>query len=612
MSNVWNYFSKVKDPITGKTTHGKCNSCSKDITNNGTSSLRTHAKTHGIVISSEKNSHSTATTTLIEIVQPSITNYFPPINKDSLDALLAKLCAKRGLSFSVVASEEIADLVSKAGYEKMPRSPNTIKRRVMSFAEIVKDSYVYEISNELKNARFLSVGFDEWTSMANERYMNVILYSPDKSWNLGLIRVKGKTNATLLTNDLKTKLAMFNVSISNLICIMSDGAAINKRMSQDADMIQQECLSHGVQLAVKKTFYNNGKDVENESDNSDSEDDDPPDDELGLMAWEEISSEKPNFKELNINEVVKKVRQLVRYFNKSPVRNDHLSEIIKANFSNSKKLIRDSVTRWNSLNHMLTRFYKLRESINEVLPILLNKKTILTFSEDEYLLIGSIIETLTPVEQCVQSLCREDCTLYEAHLSIEVALDELSELNSFFAINLKKFMIEKLSSRFSNLYYLQVYLEDSTLVNSPKYFKSMPDKDTIFTNLFSVFCEINKEDIMCNDSIGSGNEPNQSENQKSTKSSFYEKIAEKKSKSKLSQKSPENQLVEQLRMYEQTGSLGNQLKKILDCTKSVRPTTTDCERTFSVAGFFCNKLRSRLGSETLSNLVILKSFFNQS
>ena len=42
---------------------------------------------------------------------------------------------------------------------------------------------------------------------------------------------------------------------------------------------------------------------------------------------------------------------------------------------------------------------------------------------------------------------------------------------------------------------------------------------------------------------------------------------------------------------------------------TIRPTSVDAERAFSIAGYFCNKLRSRLSDESLSMLCFLKSYF---
>lgn len=288
MSSVWQYFTKIKDPDSGKVTHGKCNQCPSKITSNGTSSMKAHLKKHGIAITLGKNVSSTSLSTTIEVVQPTINSYFSTVNNDSLCARLAKLCAKRGLSFSTVASEEMVELMELAGFEQVPKSPNTVKKRVSGFAKEVKNSYKNEIASELKNVKVLSVGIDEWTSRGNNRFMNVILFSDNKLWNLGLIKIHGKTSGKLSANDLVSKLNEFNVSVFNLICLMTDGAAINKCIATEINLIQQECLAHGAQLAVKKALYSNSNDEEYESDSESEDEDEVEPDELGFLAFEEV------------------------------------------------------------------------------------------------------------------------------------------------------------------------------------------------------------------------------------------------------------------------------------------------------------------------------------
>ena len=73
------------------------------------------------------------------------------------------------------------------------------------------------------------------------------------------------------------------------------------------------------------------------------------------------------------------------------------------------------------------------------------------------------------------------------------------------------------------------------------------------------------------------------------------------------------QLDKELKMIE--GNLGkrtNNLEQLYQALITIKPTSVDCERVFSVAGNFCTKIRSKLGAETLSNLVFLKYYFMHS
>lgn len=604
MSAIWKYFDPIKDD-NGTTVAGKCKipSCQKVLKYNGTSSMRNHVtKVHKLSITSEKGNSNILTTT-IELVQPAITENFPPLNHESLNATIARLCAQDGLTFLVLAtSKTIRKLIKDGGYENLPESPNTINNCVKEFSKEVIELYKNEISKELQSISLLAVSFDEWTSINNKRYMNVILHSANKQWNLGLVRIEGKTNASLSNSQLLSQLEKFDVSFSNLICMMSDGAAINGCMAKEVHLIQQECLAHGVQLAVKKALYSE-KDSEKESDSSEDE----LQDELGLLAFENaFPNFTPRFNQPEISSAITKVRNIVKYFRKSPVRNDALKSRIKEDIQKVKNLILDSRTRWSSLNKMLTRYYEVREPITYILHVL--NKNELAISTEEQQTIHSIISALTPIEQCVNSLCRKECTLYEAHLSIEVALDELNESNTELAVELHNLIIQKLSSRFSKIYFVQLYLEDKLLIENPKYFLAMPSKRM----LLKTMKEIIKKASLLEESESSFDSQNDTNfaSQTSSESSFYDKVEAKKNQPNNTKGTVEQRLIEEVNLYEESNYKGVLLQKVLAITKTVSPTTTDCERAFSVAGYFCNKIRSRMSDETLSTLCLLKSYFN--
>ncbi|KAH9398880.1 hypothetical protein TYRP_018265 [Tyrophagus putrescentiae] len=376
--------------------------------------MRNHVtKVHKLSITSEKGNSNILTTT-IELVQPAITEYFPPLNHESLNATIARLCAQDGLTFLVLAtSKTIRKLIKDGGYENLPESPNTINNCVKEFSK------------------------------------------------------------------------------------------------------EQECLAHGVQLAVKKALYSE-KDSEKESDSSEDE----LQDELGLLAFENaFPNFTPRFNQPEISSAITKVRNIVKYFRKSPVRNDALKSRIKEDIQKVKNLILDSRTRWSSLNKMLTRYYKVREPITYILHVL--NKNELAISTEEQQTIHSIISALTPIEQCVNSLCRKECTLYEAHLSIEVALDELNESNTELAVELHNLIIQKLSSRFSKIYFVQLYLEDKLLIENPKCFLAMPSKRM----LLKTMKEIIKKASLLEESESSFDSQNDTNfaSQTSSESSFYDK-----------------------------------------------------------------------------------------
>lgn len=54
---------------------------------------------------------------------------------------------------------------------------------------------------------------------------------------------------------------------------------------------------------------------------------------------------------------------------------------------------------------------------------------------------------------------------------------------------------------------------------------------------------------------------------------------------------------------------GFHLQLAYDILMTIPPTSVESERTFSIAGILCNKIRSSLGDNTLDQLVFLRYFF---
>ena len=57
------------------------------------------------------------------------------------------------------------------------------------------------------------------------------------------------------------------------------------------------------------------------------------------------------------------------------------------------------------------------------------------------------------------------------------------------------------------------------------------------------------------------------------------------------------------------GKRTDHLQKLYDALLSIKPTSTDVERVFSVSASFCTKIRSRLSDKSLNALVFLKFFY---
>lgn len=62
-------------------------------------------------------------------------------------------------------------------------------------------------------------------------------------------------------------------------------------------------------------------------------------------------------------------------------------------------------------------------------------------------------------------------------------------------------------------------------------------------------------------------------------------------------------------VLEANGEKSQRLEKLYLAAKSIKPTSTDCEQAFSIAGSFKTKIRNRLTPKMLNILVWLKYYF---
>ena len=616
-SSVWSHFEKVKDGK--KTTHGRCNKCKKLLLAN-TFGLKSHLKTaHGIDLSE--------TATLPESkIQPEITEFFPKLQHNTLQATLASLVVEDSITFySLSKSKKISSWIAKDGLGVVPKSPNTIREYVLNFANEVKEQYKVEINQAKLDCGKLSLAFDEWTSNRNRRYLNLLIYNDSRFWNLGLIRILGKTNAHLLSLKIEERLLEFDFSFSDFAAIISDGAPINLCVARETGLFQQLCIAHGVQLAVEETLYSKSvskttiEHVENSSDDE-SDEEEENSDELGTLAFDDQNVfETFHFKDDNFKNLINKVRKTVKLFRKSPVQNDDLQVYVKEEINKVKQLTLDSKTRWNSLIAMLKRFFELRKSIQLCLLESENNNFELMFSTEEYNQIESIIETLSPLEELVKVVCKSNTSLYEAYLAIDITLDKLSSTQTKLSKELKKSLIEKLRPRFSDLFLLQVYFENMHILNSSKFFdfqaKSSEFKSKLYDTIYKLLNQgqlstLNKEmssGEVLNDELGQllAN----SSSSTASSQSLSDLIKARKAKSSKSMQL-DDALAKEINHFEQAENLGPLLSNALRITKTLRPTTIDSERAFSVAGSICTKVRSSFKDNTLDNLCILKGYFN--
>jgi len=633
-TSVWYYFLREKSCGVAK-----CNKCGKEIKASGgsTSGLHTHLRTSHQINLLKRNafeatsSSSTAgavTTSEIKLFESrnKITTYFlKNEDDDTLPHVLAKLTSTDGLPFRVfTTSTELRKSLTARGFE-VPKSPETIRQIVMKYATKITISMTRELSElQQKGCRF-SLTFDEWTSVKNKRYLNINLHSRNKCWNFGLIRVNGSLPADACIKLISNKLKEYNLKFDrDIVCITTDGASVMKKIGQLIGIRQQLCLAHGIQLAVVDVLYKRRVAettivdhlyVENSDDEIIDENDD--EDFAGFCILQ--SSSNSNEVTNNLLPLINKVRNVVKIFKRSPIKNEILQVYVKAAFGKEFTLILDNKTRWNSLLFMLERFYKLKNLIQKSL-IDINSPIVFTDSEFELLL--QIVSTLLPVKLAVEALCRRDANLLTADVTLTFMLQNLGE--GSLSNEMRLSLIHRIKERRTNLSYLVQYLHKgdraTNNLGSDIIFDRFNKTDLVnfIVDLIQRISSITNEDIALtvenNDfevTITNEDEHLSLTLQERLEMAINDEI---KIKSTPKKTNSNNNLAKMIRkemsIFEAEGTRGTNLQFAYDCLLTIPPTSVESERVFSSSGIICTNIRSSLNDDTLNSLCFLRSYFN--
>lgn len=386
--------------------------------------------------------------------------YFAPREKKTLSFVVAKMVALDGLTFRVFeTSDELRESLKARGF-KIPKTAKSYKQMVIKFSKEVRRKQNSELQElVLKGERFC-LTFDEWTSLRNRRYLNLILHGRDsKIWNLGLVRIRRKATSERLLSLVEKRLKKFNINVDNhIICVMTDGCPTMTKIGKLCPTLQQLCYAHGIQLAVIDVLYakdktSAAKDKENQSD-SDSDDDgagyededegqyeddeeldnegelDESADEDDDKSDGEYDDKSDDYDEENCAELsqdfkplINKVRTIVKMFKRSPKKNEILQRYVKPDFKHEMVLLLDTKTRWSSLAKMLRRFYDLRNCIKKSL-VDINPK--ISIEESDFELVSDIVSSLEPIQAAVEALCRRDANLITADATLIFTLKTIS------------------------------------------------------------------------------------------------------------------------------------------------------------------------------------------
>ncbi|XP_061720920.1 uncharacterized protein LOC133527772 [Cydia pomonella] len=662
-NSAWKHFLRSVDGLKAK-----CKMCAKILKNSrSTTPLHNHLKLHGVNLkkSSENATASTSTTSQSqrtistgetsesEAAEPpkkktKLTHFFKI--EDCMEVHVSKLAALDGLSFNVICTSiTIRKLFLKSGYS-LPKSPHTIKRIIVSQSAELKLALKQQLNKMKIEGSSFSVSLDEWTSSSqNTRYMNLNLHSPklpsEGYKNLGLLQIKNKGTAENLYNMLEKQLNDFDLQLSDIVCIISDGAKVMCALGRRTTGFHQLCLAHGIQLAIFDVLYKknttatpaaetySGSDVEASTTIDDSEGDSDFDREYSIEIEEEeglcIEQTRPSPMQLvdNYKTLINKVRSVVKLLKKSPTKSD----ILYRNAEDEKKnvhLILDCKTRWSSLADMVTRFILLKQSI---LKSLIDIKSQITFSEDEFQQLNEIADSLNMIKTTVESICQRDANLLTAEIAMKFMIQKLSENHNQLSMKLVKALKERIAERrLSDVSGTLKYLHNPTNFYREglgEYPFENPMNDRVkeiiiklnsrqtqhqeITELQSPEPDNTETEPIPGTSTGSTAMPSNYTIKDQLQAEINRALSAGASTSsqETSDLDLNTKINVEMALYDSGGQRSDSLERAYNSLRTIPPTSVEAERVFSAAGYLCNHLRSKMKEDSIDALSFLRSHY---
>lgn len=291
-------------------------------------------------------------------------------------------------------------------------------------------------------------------------------------------------------------------------------------------------------------------------------------------------------------------------FKNSPFKTTCLEKYVKEEFGKEIHLIYDVKTRWNSMVGMIQSFLKIKNAI---------KKTLIDidcghlWKEEHVPTLNKLIEVLNPIKDAVEALSRRDSNLLVADAIINALYEQLLSINTSLSQQMVSTIKEKINERRNlKILYTINYLKSagSYTVNSDISKMSLKIyAESLYKRLFNNLTEEESTDC-CEE------ESTLLETSECFKTKLQNAIDNAKADPIKAKANSGNIFKKELSLFEATNIRTRNLNNLYNALLTIKPTSVESERVFSVAGNFATRNRNRMSSELLNSLTILKSYFN--
>lgn len=398
---------------------------------------------------------------------------------------------------------------------------------------------------------------------------------------------------------------------SDIIAATGDGASVMISFGKKAPFEYITCLNHSINLAVLEVIF-----PKKEEQSGDSEIDDEADELDQVHALEET-----------FHSTVSKMRAIIKFFRKSPVKNSYLQAELERQSRKQLELIMFTKTRWNSLVMSGKRFLELLPAVLVTISELGNSlswddanTTILTvsfFSNIQSIIeltvfiekLQNLIEVLEPALIATEALSKDSINILEGEFIIESLANQTEKLNSPVGENFSKILIAKLNQRRNTeVTSLALYLLNQQSLKSTS---SYPFKLASKSSTQQLGSKLLERLFETSNDTSTAEDESSDEQEEEFRDIIKKNIADrwKKGSQKGSKAENTNVVQKDFRFYEQHQQKSPLLEKLFQSLCSIPPTSTQSERNFSLSGNFVTKLRSRLTPEHVDILCFLKSYF---
>lgn len=615
--SIWTYFSKEKGAEKAKCL--KCQDKFLSCKGSSTSGLIRHLQHVHKINLSKRNANDdqfVGPSKIVKVQPQSIITFFN--KKQSMAEIVARLATVDGFSIHGIAkSEFIRQSLNERQYN-LPKGKSNVMKLIHDFYELKKSEIKQKIESYKETFGKFSITLDEWTSLRNRRYLNVNIHFNQKYINLGLVKIEGSCTANKTIELVNSKLSDFGINLSDVVASTTDGAAVMVKFGTLSQYIHQLCYNHGIHLAVIDVIYK-----KNENDNIDCQIESDIDEFSTITEdFSRSDSDEESNNDLtqrcerdDINCALQMVRKIGKFFKISPKRNSILQEHVKEQHMVEYSLLLDCKTRWNSIITMVERFLKIVESVRKAL---IDLGSVALLNDENIPILLNIFNALNPIKVAAEALNRRDANLVTADAIFKFLFDSLRANDDNLSIELLQVLSIRIKERRNqDLVSLTKYLKTLDLKSTATSELPSSSKATIiryanetFNRLFGKEIESAEVEIQIQSEYSSDEKsilvPNSNINDILT---GVINAALQIKKKVINSSLDEINLQKEFNLYENTGNITKNLKKLLDALMNIQPTSIECERIFSASSNFCNKKRSNLSDYSLNCLSFLKTYF---